>query len=227
MTQPLILPPSDLIGEDLLIALCDTNSREFSWAVDHVSGYFHTSSHSGRRFERLGRTTARGDGVVLDASDIVALSMLGVYVPGSAAIEILEKRKSEITDRLLRIPDASIHEVEWSELQPRSAADELWYLLDDIWGLGSTKVSKLMARKRPGLIPIYDDRVVHRLGCPPHWWESQWTWWRDATHVEAMRIMRARVGRIEDITLLRVFDVAVWCYDAALRPERGPHPAHE
>jgi hypothetical protein len=227
MTQPLAPPPSDLIGEDLLVALRDTSSPEFAWAVDHVSDYFHGSNHSGRRFERLGRTTTRTDGVVLDASDVVALSMLGMHVPGSAAIEILEHRRTEITNLLLRIPDASIHEVGWSALQPGSAADELWYLLDDIWGLGETKVSKLMARKRPGLIPIYDDRVVHRLGSPPHWWESQWTWWRDGVHVAAMRTMREHVGRIEDISLLRVFDVAVWRYDAVLRPVRRPEPGHE
>lgn len=76
-----------------------------------------------------------------------------------------------------------------------------------------------MARMRPHLIPVFDERVHLRMGKPHGWWEFHIAWW-DQGHVTAVEQMRRQVGGVEDISLLRIWDVAVWRYDVAVRPER-------
>ncbi|WP_460887950.1 DUF6308 family protein [Promicromonospora xylanilytica] len=131
---------------------------------------------TGARFETLGgRWNDPSYADSFTAGDVVAVSCLSVDVPGAAAIRILEIQADSINRLLAAMPrlGAPLWEVPESAIGPRSAAVELWWLLrGGRDGLGRTTTSKLMARKRGDLIPIYDRVVGSALGLPNargHW----------------------------------------------------------
>ena len=83
--------------------------------------------------------------------------------------------------------------------------------MDSIKDLGETKVSKLLARKRPRLLPVYDEVVKKQVGNPVNIWESL----RVALQADE-GLLAARLRRIGDeaggahLSVLRVFDVVTW-----------------
>src|ERR1035438_10441084 len=125
---------------------------------------------------------------------------------------VLQRRRFEVLlesiapDRDLA-NEASVAE---SDFRP---AWELWRALSELPGLGPTTVSKLMARKRPRLIPIFDsviDRII--LGGTGVLWLPMHAALREndrALHERLLRV-RARAGLDESISVLRVFDVLAW-----------------
>ena len=112
---------------------------------------------------------------------------------------------------------------------PRSAsywlavAEELWTLIRSSGkGMGRTKTSKLLARKRPRLLPVVDSVVRatlgHRNGRTDFYETLQQTLAADdeALHNRLLEI-RQRSGVGDDISVLRCFDILVWMSGA--RPE--------
>jgi hypothetical protein len=51
-----------------------------------------------------------------------------------------------------------------------SAADQAWHLLEEQEGVGWVTAGKLLARKRPHLIPVWDHVVRCAFGRPDHAW---------------------------------------------------------
>ncbi|MEU3241147.1 DUF6308 family protein, partial [Streptomyces anthocyanicus] len=56
------------------------------------------------------------------------------------------------------------------DLAPGSPADAAWHLLQDQPGIGWVTAGKLLARKRPRLLPVYDQVVRCILRRPPSFW---------------------------------------------------------
>jgi len=132
--------------------------------------------YSGAYFQEVG---GRGDGEhvkdVIRTEDALAVNALSVSVPARAACRLLSAGiASAVTDLLRDIPP-DVHLVEdRADVSEMSPAWQLWDLLRDKQrvGLGPTTTSKLMARKRPRLIPIYDSVIAAVLGLPDsrgHW----------------------------------------------------------
>ena len=190
-----------------------------------ITGGTRTGSH----FEALG---GGGDRVevanTLTAEDIVAVSFLGMRIKGVAAYGLLETHRERITELLSDIPTdidlASLSTSEADELvaSGTSAASRLWGIFRNEggikWGVGATKASKLLARKRPRLIPIYDsviDRVTE-LGRSPR---TQWTDWHVALTQsdlpEHLEEIRRQSGIVQPISQLRVMDVVLWMHGMA------------
>lgn len=103
----------------------------------------------------------------ITARDIVAVSMLQVQIPIRTAIWLLGDGAAEVTALLERIP---LDWVIWqrdADLTRDGAAWRLWNAIDSNWwplgsadpGMGPTKISKLLAAKRPNLVPIQDSLV--------------------------------------------------------------------
>jgi hypothetical protein len=105
---------------------------------------------------------------------------------------------------------------------------ELWKLLHDIKPpldrsrLGPVAAGKLLARKRPHLIPVYDSYVERVLGRT----RTHGTWWsdlrcrltKDAALVSELESVRTRAGAgAAHLSLLRVFDIMCWMLGG--RPE--------
>jgi hypothetical protein len=90
-----------------------------------------------------------------------------------------------------------------------SAADDLHARLKQLPKVGGVTAGKLMAAKRPRMIPIFDDRV-DRMLAPKD--ELFWVSMHDELKDEQRRITIERVcaGAPAHVSLLRRIDVALW-----------------
>lgn len=181
--------------------------------VDDLRSYFHGTGYAGRRFERFaGGGDAPSGACSLTAADVVALPLLSIRLDNPhLVVDVLETHTAEIDALLARVPaDSDISRVPWSALDEDSPAQQLYSLLRSCRGVGPTTASKLLARKRPHLFPVDDDRVRRRLSRDRRLWACWWTWLHDEQRRHAAAELRDDVGGISDISLLRVMDVALW-----------------
>lgn len=179
-----------------------------------TGGSFELFAGGGDRPEVASRFTS---------DDIVAVSMLSVRIPGSAALAILDTHAEELNDLLAPIPvdidlwdDAAIDQV-----ATVSSADKLWTRLEALEGSGWVTAGKLLARKRPRLIPVYDRVVQAAFGLERggSWWTSLQSVLRaEPSLVDKAVALRKESGINESITVLRVIDVAVWMKDQGSAP---------
>jgi len=159
------------------------------------------------------------------ANDLVAVSFLALEVPGEAAFGILGTHSTLITDLLAQIPaELDLADLPANEfdkvLGEDSPALQLWKVLrgqdTGRWGMGETRTSKLIARKRPKLIPIYDS-VVGPLMCLNKNSMGQWKRWHtvltDGTGLP-QRLQKIRaISEISDpISDIRVMDIVLWMH---------------
>lgn len=142
-------------------------------------------------------------------------------MPIKAGIGLLGEFAGEIRECLKDIPnDRSLAELSDDEyrtiLGEGSPAWRLWDIIRangrEKWGVGSTRASKLMARKRPRLIPIEDSVVNRVIGFKGG---DSWWLWREALtgnkdKVERMAAVVRRAAGRHDLTTLRALDVALW-----------------
>jgi hypothetical protein len=193
-----------------------------SQAVADLQTYL--TSYRGRFFEPL---AARGDPDRFEASDLVAVSCLSVDIDPETAGWLLvgegQRETAELLSALEIPPCGSLREY---DLANNDAALALWRLLSDRRQLGPTRVSKLLAAKRPHLVPIYDSFVAEALLPPTH--RRQWQWWgpwRDMLLGPDGEAISAAVKEIRtEVTVpganrlseLRVLDIVVW-----MAEERG------
>ncbi|VXC05981.1 conserved hypothetical protein [Arthrobacter sp. 9V] len=160
----------------------------------------------------------------ITADDLLAVSFLSVQVTARAAIGLLEARANEVSQLLKQIPTdldlAAVPAHEYAKvLGPQSPANQLWRLLRGSdtyrWGIGPTTASKIMARKRPRLIPIFDSVVGPLMGhrtCDGQWdtWHSVLT--NGSGLPERLRLIREKAAIDHEISDLRTMDVVLWMY---------------
>ncbi len=76
--------------------------------------------------------------------------------------------------------------------------------------MGVARTSKLLAAKRPALVPIRDEAVSTLLGNPPDWW----THFQQALADESLRGRIEKIGepwqQSNGLTPLRTVDVILW-----------------
>ncbi|MFF4651427.1 DUF6308 family protein [Streptomyces sp. NPDC001380] len=185
-------------------------------AQQALTAYFHEGRYTGARFERLavsGCGASVRDRVT--AADLVAVQLLGVQVPAEVSIELLEgPLGDELAALLSGIPaDLDLAHAAPDVVDGGSAADRAWRLLRDRKGMGETITSKLLARKRPRLLPVIDDVVRCVLGWPkPVFWSPLREELRADGHaLEHLLLgLRKSAGLPEEVSALRVFDVVLW-----------------
>lgn len=190
-------------------------------AASEVRAYFSKQKQdgpywSGARFERF---AGGGDAVAVrnrfTAEDIVAVSMLAVNVPALAALKILDDHAETLSELLAAIPaDVDLVDADDETIGSGSPAWRLWDHLDNYRSVGATITSKLMARKRPRLIPVQDRRVLRALRHPRglSFWEAMRDHLRkdDQALSTWLRRVREASGIGDDISEIRVLDVLVW-----------------
>ena len=204
----------------------DLTAEDHSAAVGKLRTYFvmdpGSSPYTGASFDRLFGGGDRGEvRDVLTAEDLVAVTTLSVEVPASAALRILGVDGRRISDLLRLIPTSlDLVDVEAHPINKSWPAWQLWDLLHDMSGIGPVIAGKLVARKRPRLIPVYDSVVAERVGHPEHFWAALNEDLRaddGALHRRLVDIRRqSAIG--EDISALRIFDIVTWM------PGRGGIP---
>jgi hypothetical protein len=186
-------------------------------ALEVLSCYYGLGRHGAHRpftgswFDTWDSTGTRHlDADRFAADDLVAVSFLSVEVPPAAALELLDTRAGEFACLLEQLgPDRDL------VTQTRRWDDDwvgwtLWAELMKLPGVGATIASKLYARKRPRLRPIYDSVVARVIGA-----ESVWEPLRAHLHEhpgfhEHLVSLRDEAGLSSDVSALRVFDVVAW-----------------
>jgi hypothetical protein len=190
-------------------------------AVTDLRTYFHdpqagTAGFTGRWFERLG---GGGDGPGkadwITAEDLIAVQMLSVQVPPETAAGLLHGRLGrQLHERLPRIPtDVALSQPEAADLLTDDAdAAHAWNILEQAPGVGWVTAGKLLARKRPHLIPVYDRVVRCGLGSPNSFWTTL-----QRVLDEERSALTARLAQLREeasvaslISDLRILDVVVW-----------------
>lgn len=189
-------------------------------AVEHLEQYFLSDRYSGRLYDSINRGDGASVANAITPDDIVATQLLSIRFLRSAQVELLDSdTQRSITRLLTEIPrDASVETPEGRELlRSSNSLLELWQVVTSIHDILDTKASKLLARKRPHLIPIYDDYVAKafdRANPSTSWvrdiWRGTASLFENADVIETLRNLRAAVAGIEHISLLRVLDVVVW-----------------
>jgi hypothetical protein len=170
---------------------------------------------TGSRFEHLAGGGDRPE--VADritAEDLVAVQTLSVTVPALVALDLLEGRLGVQLSGLLHVipKDIDMVDAEADVLVEGSPADQAWHLLCDQYGVNWVIAGKLLARKRPRLLPVYDRVVRCAVGRPPSFWLALHAALREddaALHRQLLEL-RQVAGLPETVSALRVCDVAVW-----------------
>lgn len=198
----------------LPVSLQDSDDRRALAALTRYYGAApaeQSSSFTGARFDTWDSTGTRGaDRNRYTADDLVAVTFLSVNVPAPAAIALLETRASRFVQLLEGLGDDRdlVEEKEpWGDDWPGWA---LWQELMQLPGVGATTASKLLARKRPRLRPIYDTVVAEVIGSTRLWEPLR-------AHLTANPELHERLVRLRhdahlppEISPLRVFDVVTW-----------------
>ena len=187
-------------------------------AVPLVRRYYSESGllFSGRKFETIcGGGDRKEVANEITSEDLVAVSLLSINIPGDAAISILESNREVLSGHLKKIPtDVSLWDADDKTVDDRgSEAAKAWKVLKDIRGVGWVTANKLLARKRPHLLPVYD-RIVKAALQPKS--KDFWIPLRnsllanDGQAVKRLGEIREAVGLDVGYPLLRILDVAVW-----------------
>jgi hypothetical protein len=158
-------------------------------------------------------------------SDAVAVSMLSVKVPARAIIGLQEQPlAAHIQELLAGIPT----NVKMSHLTVEQAQERLgegspaWLLWKELrrtpktrWDVGATTASKILARKRPHLIPIWDKVIGAVVGKDTA--EDQWLDWHNLFMEDPD--LAGRLARIHQLSTvqtpiseLRIMDAVLWRY---------------
>ncbi|UYB35776.1 DUF6308 family protein [Arthrobacter koreensis] len=175
----------------------------------------------------------------ITGDDVIAALFLSIPFPGRAAIGILETHAEKVTQLLRGIPsDVELSDLNGDQFEsvlgPDSASWHLWDLLrgkpDRKWGVGPTTASKLMARKRPHLIPIWDSVIKSQTGLNSSL--TQWREWHTALTADGGKLA-SRLNEIQEhaqlsapISRLRVMDVVLWM-NGTDRGRNVPAPVEE
>lgn len=140
-------------------------------------------------------------------ADLLAVSLLTVN-PGAVAVRTLlpgGALADQVSELLTTIPTGTPL---WDATDlDLTRASELWTLLKTTVGVRSTIAGKIMARKRPELVPIIDSVVASRLACTPG---TYWTTFRRVLQTPALR---TRIAVLKpDQPVLRVLDTVMWMH---------------
>jgi hypothetical protein len=217
--------PGGLRDEDAATRLV-----EAYFADDPATG---RARYSGAYFERLGGGGDRPETAYqFTAEDLLAVSMLSVRIDRYYALHVLDYRARELGGLLVQIPlGIALQDPQAEALIAQGGpAWELWQTIHDIRPrpgdnqLGPVAAGKLLARKRPHLIPVYDSRVKEVAGRPG---TDLW-WWRDLrcqlikdpALVRELESVRARAG-VGYLSLLRTFDIMCWMFGEPGGPGPG------
>ena len=176
-----------------------------------LAAYFYKKAFTGSAFESfIGRDHFR-----FTADDLIAVSMLSVEVPGSAARWILGDGSATLSILLQQIPPTLSITDSRADLERGGIAWQLWKHIFSRYGIGETTASKLLATKRPQLFPIFDQHVAVALNLSP---DNYWGPWQQFMRSKESALCTTQLRLFADdlglsmVSDLRLFDVVVWMY---------------
>jgi hypothetical protein len=157
--------------------------------------------------------------------DLIAVEMLGVRLPATVSLQLLEgdlgrKLSSHLRDLPIR---ASVFDpYSAGLLGDDSPADRAYRLLEREAGLDFFEAAQLLARKRAALMPVCGEVVNCALGWPDRIWPSLHAVLSDPARgwEERLTALRSAAGVGDRTPPLRILDAAVWMSHIA-EHERG------
>lgn len=179
----------------------------FRSGLGHLRTYYG-QPYTGAYFDTW--AAAQNDPNAFTADDLLAVGFLSVVVPPLAARQLLDARAAEFAALLRQVGadrDLADQAEAVAEDQP---ASQLYRAVRRLPGVGRTIGTKLLARKRPRLVPIYDSVVARISGIGDYHWEPLRSALRaDGLH-DRLLDLRERAGLGPHVSALRVLDVVTW-----------------
>ncbi len=207
----------------------DADERALALLADYYGAPSGSGQRSGAAFDTWDSTgTRQRDLDRFTADDVVAITLLSVDLSGTAARRLLVSDSERFSGLLAAVgPDRDLVDVE--ALPPQGPEWALMGALRQLPGVGPTKASKLFARKRPRLRPIYDSVVVEVMDTRQQQWEPLRVKLRENNGQLHQRLLslRDQAGLPPQVSALRVLDVIAWMEGkkAGVRPV--PEPEEE
>lgn len=159
---------------------------------------------AGETYDSLGYN----DPSKITTEDLLAVTLLDVSWRPSAVRSILVDQADKISELLCEIDNnTTLWDLDHG-CNNLLKAECLWNLIDDLDGVGPTKTSKLLARKRPLLVPITDRIIVSAIGDGKNWWRTLRYCFTQETFRQIIDQLRPQEA--ENASLLRIFDVSIW-----------------
>jgi hypothetical protein len=183
--------------------------------------------YTGARFERLaggGDRPATANHITAD--DLVAVETLSVRIPIRTGLDLLEGDLGQkIAGFLAEIPvDEELgSDAAAAHVDSESPAAKAWQSLTKQDHVGWVIAGKLLARKRPRLLPVYDQVIRCVLQGPVPFWTSLNPALRanDGALRSRLDELKLRAALPESIGRLRVLDVALWMRHQSDHTRRG------
>ncbi|WFE35606.1 DUF6308 family protein [Micromonospora sp. WMMD975] len=198
-------------------------------SVDDLRRYFHgtgDAAYTGGQFDVLGGGGSRPEVAdTVTAEDLIAVELLSVRIPPRQRLELLQGRLGrEVSEELAKIPaDVKMGDNDaLPYIVDGGPADTAWHLLCAATGIDWVIAGKLLARKRPRLVPVYDGVVSCAYGTRGGFW----TWLHGklgedgGTLAERLDALHREAELPAAVSRLRVLDVVVW-----MRHRRGHLPS--
>lgn len=184
-----------------------------------LDGYFRRTESGGLFQGRLFNFFEQDGGADTNrftSSDLLACSLLRAEIGATGVAEILVDRPDHYSELLRKAGAdrrfADIETSEWADKE-KYPGHELYRALVSIYGVGDTRATKLMARKRPSLFPIVDSRVrAATVGSGKLYWAPFNEWLRSDNfywHKRLDDILEASTVA-GTISTIRAFDVIAW-----------------
>ena len=173
----------------------------------------------GELFVTLGDTPSDS----FEADDLLAVHLTGMTFRVSTTKALLEpgKERDKVCCLLSEIPnDVDI----WDANEEMSSANKLWERLvgSRYPGVGWVTAGKLLARKRPRLIPVIDSVIEKRVPLPDnHYWSLFQNYLRSEGSKEKVESLRPEGLSASSTSTLRLLDTAIWCTEAEARQWRS------
>ncbi|SDP11103.1 hypothetical protein SAMN05660199_03177 [Klenkia soli] len=190
--------------------------------VELVRKYM-SSDRTGPAFTGSLFNTWAGGGMVhpdvVTADDLIAVQMMSMRPYSKTIWRLLEGQRHAITAALSQVPlSATLWDEDDVVRDHLAAATVAWQTIRDVPGAGWVTAGKVMARKRPDLIPVYDT-VVRKVIGGGAFWGPLHEWLRAPAPAGAvnnralLQDIRARAGAApHQLPDLRVFDVVLWMH---------------
>jgi hypothetical protein len=186
-----------------------------------VQRYFDDSPtrgkpYTGRRFEALAGGGDRPETANrLTGDDLVAITTLSVRVPAETAVDLLDGPTGDKLAACLADIPVSVALADDSAaalIVKGSSAFQAWDLLMACEGVNWVTASKILARKRPHLLPVYDNVVRCALNRQKGFWSALHAALRadDRGLDERLGRLRVEAGLDARVSSIRVLDVVLW-----------------
>lgn len=177
--------------------------------------YFLSGTFTGGRWDIFDPSGTRAASAnTFTADDLVACALLATPIEEDGVVALLQDQRATFDELLAAIgPDRDFISMDSTDGVDYAPVRALYKALVGVHDIGQTKATKLLARKRPRLVPIVDRRIQYVVFNGAKY---QWEVLHQALRADDCALWNRLVelhkaaGLSEHVSILRVFDVLAW-----------------